>query len=150
VFDVVIQHSHLQDMLLHSGPMELAHHLLNVEPLPFGCISTEDGELMQLKTVQGGRPRLRMPTFGHLTVYCSLQVMLVHLAAGAIPLGLCVTGQQVPQLLVRLGNCLVVVLMGFLEQLLGLLNLHLAGHNIHTCQDGFSRTCGFLEILQRL
>jgi hypothetical protein len=32
-------------MLLHSGPLGLAHRLLNVEPLPFGCISTEDCEL---------------------------------------------------------------------------------------------------------
>jgi hypothetical protein len=43
---MVIQHSHLQDMLSHSGPLGLVHHLLNVEPLPFGCVSTEDCELM--------------------------------------------------------------------------------------------------------
>ncbi len=85
---------------------------------------------MQLKTVQEGCPCSRTPTFGHLTAYCSPQVTLVHLLADAIPLGLCVNGQQVPQLLVRLGNCLVVSLLGFLEHLLGLLNLHLAGHNI--------------------
>jgi hypothetical protein len=72
----------------------------------------------------------------------------VHLAADAIPLGLCVTRQQVPQLLIHLGNCLVVSLMGFLEHLLGLLNLHLLGRNINACRDGFSRTHGFLEILQ--
>ncbi len=65
------------------------------------------------------------------------------LAADAIPLGLHVTGQQVPQLLVRLGDCLVVSFLGFLEHLLGLLNLHLAGCNIYTRH-------GFLEILQRL
>jgi hypothetical protein len=41
VFDVVIQHSHSQDMLLG-----LVHRLLNVEPLPFGCVSSEDCELM--------------------------------------------------------------------------------------------------------
>jgi hypothetical protein len=76
--------------------------------------------------------------------------MLVHLAADAIPLELHVTGQQVPQLLVRLGNCLVMSLLGFLEHLLGLFNLHLAGRNIHVCQDGVLRTRGFLEILQRL
>ncbi len=91
-----------------------------------------------------------MPTIGHLTVYCSPRVMLVHLAADAIPLGLRVTGQQVPQLLVHLCNCLVVSLLGFLEHLLGLLNLYLAGCNINACQDGFSRSRSFLEILQRL
>ena len=46
VFEVVIQHSHMQDMLSHSSPLGLAHRLLNVELLPFGCISTEDCELM--------------------------------------------------------------------------------------------------------
>jgi hypothetical protein len=115
------------DMLSHSGPLGLAHCLLNVEPLPFGCVSTEDCELMQLKTVQEGHPRSRTPTFGHLTIYCSPQVTLAHLAADAIPLGLCVAGQQVPQLLIRLGDCLVVSLLGFVEHLFGLLNLHLAG-----------------------
>jgi hypothetical protein len=91
-----------------------------------------------------------MPTFGHLTIYCSPQVTLVHLVADAIPLGLCVAGQQVPQLLVQLSNCLVVSLLGFLEHLFGLLNLHLVGCNIYGCQDGVSRFCGFLEILQSL
>jgi hypothetical protein len=76
--------------------------------------------------------------------------MLVHLAADAIPLGMCIAGQQVPQLLVRLGDCLVVSLLGFLEHLTSLLNLHLAGRNIHRCQDGVLRLRGFLEILQRL
>jgi hypothetical protein len=46
VSDMVIQQSHSQDMLLHSGPPGLAHCLLNVEPVPFGSISTEDCELM--------------------------------------------------------------------------------------------------------
>ncbi len=91
-----------------------------------------------------------MPTFGHLTVYCSPRVTLVHLAADGIPLGLCVAGQQVPQLLVQLGNCLVVSLLGLLEHLLSLLNLHLVGCNIYGCRDGVSRFRGFLEILQRL
>ncbi len=59
--------------------------------------------------------------------------MLVHLAANAISLELCITGQQVPQLLVSLGDCLVMSLLGFLEHLLGPLNLHLVGHNIHAC-----------------
>jgi hypothetical protein len=72
---------------------------------------------MQLKTVQEGHPHSRMPTFGHLTVYCSSRVTLVCLAADAIPFGLCITGQQVPQLLVRLGDCFVVSLLGFLEHL---------------------------------
>jgi hypothetical protein len=120
-------------MLSHSGPLGLVHRLLNVELLPFGCISTEDCELMQLETVQEGRPRLRTPTYGCLTIHCSPQVTLVHLTADAIPLELCVAGEQVPQLLVQLGDCLVVSLLGFLEHLLGLLNLHLAGRNIHTC-----------------
>ncbi len=71
MFDIVIQHSHLQDMLLHSGPLGYMHPLLNVEPLSFGCISTEDCELMLLKTVYEEHPHLRMPNFGHLTVYCS-------------------------------------------------------------------------------
>jgi hypothetical protein len=105
---------------------------------------------MQLKTVQEGRPHSRMPTFGHLTVYCSPRVTLMHLAADAIPLGLCVAGQQVSQLLVQLGDCLVMSVLGFLVHLLGLLNLHLVGHNIYACQDGVSRTCSFLEILQCL
>jgi hypothetical protein len=74
----------------------------------------------------------------------------MHLAADTIPLGLCVAGQQVPQLLVRLGNCLVLSLLGLLEHLLSLLNLHLAGHNIYSHQDGVSRFRGFLEILQHL
>jgi hypothetical protein len=43
---MVIQHSHSQDMLSHSGPLGLVHCLLNVEPLSFDCISTEDCELM--------------------------------------------------------------------------------------------------------
>jgi hypothetical protein len=43
---MVIKHSHLQDMLLHSGPLGLVHPMLNVEPLPVGCVSTEDCELI--------------------------------------------------------------------------------------------------------
>jgi hypothetical protein len=74
----------------------------------------------------------------------------VHLAADTIPLRLCITRQEVPQLLVRLGNCLVVSLLGFFEHLLSLLNLHLAGLNINVCPDGVLRTRGFKEILQRL
>jgi hypothetical protein len=91
-----------------------------------------------------------MPTFGHLTIYSSPQVTLVHLAADTIPLGLCITGQEVPQLLVRLGDCLVVSLLGFLKHLLSLLNLHLAGLNINICREGVLGTCGLKVILQHL
>jgi hypothetical protein len=73
-----------------------------------------------------------MPTFGHLTVYCSPRVTLVHLAADAIPLGLCIAGQQVSQLLIQFGDCLVVSLLGLLEHLLSLLNLHLASRDIYS------------------
>jgi hypothetical protein len=41
-------------------------------------------------------------------------------------------------------------LLGFLEHLLGLLNIRLAGCNIYGCWDSVSRFHGFLEILQRL
>jgi hypothetical protein len=76
--------------------------------------------------------------------------MLVHLMADAITLGLCIAGQQVPQLLVRLGYRLVMSLLGFLEHLNCLRNLHLAGLNINRRRDGVSRLCGFLEIPERL
>ncbi len=33
-------------MLLHGGPLGLAHRLLKIEFLPFGCVITEDCELM--------------------------------------------------------------------------------------------------------
>jgi hypothetical protein len=56
--------------------------------------------------------------------------MLVHLAAYPIPLGLLVTGQEVPQKLIGLGNSLVMSLSGFFEHLLGVNDLHLAGHLI--------------------
>jgi hypothetical protein len=46
MFDIFIQHSHLRDMLLHSGPLGLVYRLLNAAPLPFSCMSTEDYELM--------------------------------------------------------------------------------------------------------
>jgi hypothetical protein len=120
-------------MLSHSGPLGLAHHLLNVEPLPFGCISTEDCELMQLKTVSESSPHLQMPPFGHLTVHSSPQVTLMHLLANAIPLGLQIARWEVSQLLVDFGNCLVISLLEFLEHLLGLLNLYLMGLNVHVC-----------------
>jgi hypothetical protein len=74
----------------------------------------------------------------------------VHLAADAISLRPCITGQQVPQLLVRLGYRLVVSFLGFLEHLNHLLNLHLTGMNINRRPEGVSRLRGFLEILERL
>ncbi len=112
--------------------------------------STEDRELMQLKTVLEGHPHVWTPLFGHLTVHSSPRVMLVHLTANAISSGLRITKQEVNQLLVRLGDCLVVSLMGFLEHLLGLLNLHLAGLNINICWDSVPWPSGFKEILQCL
>jgi hypothetical protein len=130
---MVIQHSHLQVMLSYSGPLGLVHRLLNVELLPFGCVGTEDCELMQLKTVSEGHPHLWTPPFSHLTVHSSPQVTLVHLVANAIPLGLPIAGQEVSWLLVDFGNCLIMSLLEILEQLLGLLNLHLADLNVNIC-----------------
>jgi hypothetical protein len=53
--------------------------------------------------------------------------MLMHLVANQILLlGLRVTGQEVPQKLIRLSNSLVVSLLGFFEHLLGLAKLKLA------------------------
>ncbi len=117
-------------MQLHSGPLGLRHCLLYIELLPFGSISSEDHELMQLKTVSESSPPALMPSFGNFTVYSSLQVTLVHLAANTIPLELQVTGQEVPQKLVHLDNCLVVSFLGFLEHQLSLLNLQLASLHV--------------------
>ncbi len=135
-------------MLPHSGPLGLAHCLLYVEPLPFGHISSEDCELLQLKTVSESSPRVWMPSFGNITIYSSTQVTLVHLAANAIPLGLRVTRQEVPQKLVRLGNRLVVSLLGFLEHLLGLLNLQLVGLHVILEQVSSLGPSNLLESLQ--
>jgi hypothetical protein len=74
----------------------------------------------------------------------------MHLVADVIPLRLHVTGQQIPQLLVPLGDCLIVSLLGLLEHLLSLLNLPLASRKVNRHQDGVSRLRGFLEIPQRL
>ncbi len=52
--------------------------------------------------------------------------MLLHLAADPIPFGLWVTGQEVPQKLVGLGNSLIVSLPGFFEHLLGVEDFQLA------------------------
>ena len=76
------------------------------------------------------------------------RVTLVHLGANAIPLGLRIPGQEVPQKLVRLGNCLVLSLLGFLEYLLGLLSLHLAGLHVNIQQDGSLGTIILQGILQ--
>jgi hypothetical protein len=75
-------------MLFPSGPLGLVHRLLDVEPLPFGSVSTEDRELLQLKTVLEGHPHAWMLLFGHYTIHSSPRVTLVHLAANAIPLRL--------------------------------------------------------------
>jgi hypothetical protein len=90
----------MQDMLSYSGLLGLVHHLLNVEPLLFGSISSEDHELMQLKTVSESSPHVWTPSFGNLIVYSSPQVTFVHLAANAISLRLHTTRQEVPQKLV--------------------------------------------------
>ncbi len=146
---IVIQLSHTWDMLSHSGSQGLAHRLLYVEPLPFGSISSEDCELMQLKTVLESSPHAWMPSFGNFTIYSDPWVTLVHLAANAIPLGLWVTGQEVPQKLVPLGDCLIVSLLGSLDHLLGLLNLKLAGLHVIIRKNGTSLGPSSLqEILQ--
>ncbi len=74
----------------------------------------------------------------------------MHLVANAIPLGLCTTRQEVSQLLVDFGDCLIMSLLKILEQLLTLLNLHLVGRNVNTCGDSVLRPIGFQEILQHL
>jgi hypothetical protein len=84
-------------MLSHSGPLGLAHHLLDEELLPLGSIPSKDCELMQLKSVLEGHPQTWTPPYNHLTINFSPQVMLVHLVADTIPLVLQITGQEVPQ-----------------------------------------------------
>jgi hypothetical protein len=119
----------MQDMLMHSGPLGLAHSLLNEVLLPFGHISSEDHELMQLKTVSKSSPPTWTPPCGHLTIHSSPQFMLVHHAANLMPLelGLQITRQEITQKLICLGNSLVVSLLGFFEHLLGLAELQLVG-----------------------
>jgi hypothetical protein len=68
----------------------------------------------------------------------------------AIPLGLQITGQEVLQLLVSLGNCLVVQLLGFLEHLLSLLNRYHVGLYVNIQQDSVIGPSGLYEILQCL
>jgi hypothetical protein len=53
-------------------------------------------------------------------------------------------------LLIGLGNRLVMSLLSFLEILLSLLNLYLAGRNVYGHQVGVLNLRGFLKILQRL
>jgi hypothetical protein len=110
-----------------TRPLGLVHCLLNVVPLSFGHVSSEDRELMQLETVLEGSSRIQTPSCGHLTIHSSPQVTLVHLAKNLIPLGLQITGQEVPQKLVHLGNSLVVSLPGLFKHLLGLAELQLTG-----------------------
>ncbi len=74
----------------------------------------------------------------------------MHLAANAIRLGLGIARQEVSQLLVDFGNCLVMSLLEFLKHLLGLLNLHLADLNINVLQDSVLQPSSFKEILQGL
>jgi hypothetical protein len=59
-------------MLMHSDPLGLAHCLLNVVPLTFGRVSSEDLKLMQLEIVSEGSPQTRMPPCGLLTIHSSL------------------------------------------------------------------------------
>jgi hypothetical protein len=61
---------------------------------------------MQLETVSEISPQMRTPSCSYLTIHSSPQVTLVHLAANLILLGLQVTGQEVSQKFVRLGNSL--------------------------------------------
>jgi hypothetical protein len=74
-----------------------------------------------------------MPPFSPLTIHSSLRVTLVHLMANVIKLGLQIARQEVSQLLVDFGNCLIMSLLEILKQLLGLLNLHLADGDINAC-----------------
>ncbi len=59
--------------------------------------------------------------------------MLAYLVANAVPSGLQIAGQEILQLLIDFGNCLVMSLLEILEQLLGLLNLHLACLDVNSC-----------------
>ncbi len=126
----------------------LVHSLLYVELLRFGSVSSEDRELMQLKTVLESNPRAWMPSFGNFTIYSSPQVTLVHLAVNTISLGLGVTGQEVSRKLVCLGVCLAVSLLGFLDHLLGLINPQLAGLHVIIQWDGILGPSSLQEILQ--
>jgi hypothetical protein len=101
---------------------------------------------MQLKTVLESSPHVWMPSFGNFTIHFSPRVTLVHLAANVIPLGLHITGQEVPQKLVHLSNFLAVSFLGFLEHLLGLLNLQQAGLHIILGLDGSLGPSSLLEI----
>jgi hypothetical protein len=103
---------------------------------------------MQLKTVLESGPRVWMPPYGHLTIYSSPRVTLVHLAANKILLGLQVTGKEVSPELICLGNCLAVLLLDFLKNLLGLLDLQFVGLHVIIGQDGFLGPSSFQEILE--
>ncbi len=60
----------------------------------------------------------------------------------------CLHRTEVPQKLIHLGDCLVVSLLGFLEHLLGMLNLQLAGLHVIIQQDGSPGPSSLQEILQ--
>ncbi len=51
--------------------------------------------------------------------------------ANTVRLGLLIAGQEVLQLLVDFGDYLAMSLLDIMEQLLGLLNLHLAGCEVN-------------------
>ncbi len=74
----------------------------------------------------------------------------MHLVANAVLLGLHVARQEISQLLVDFGDCLVMSLLDILEQLLGLLNLHLVGRDVNSRQDSVLRPRSFQETLQYL
>ncbi len=59
----------------------------------------------------------------------------MHLVLKRIPLGLQIAGQEVSQRLVDFGDCLVMSLLEILEQLLGLINLHLVCCDVNVHQD---------------
>jgi hypothetical protein len=134
-------------MLLHSGPLGLVHRLLYVETLPFGSIISEDRELMQLKTVLESSPRMGTPSFGYFILDSIPQVMLVHLTANMIPLGLSIPRQEVHQKSLRLGNCLAVNFLGFLDHLSSLPNIQLASLHV-ILGDSTLRPSSLLKILQ--
>jgi hypothetical protein len=77
---------------MHSGPLGLVHRLLYVEPLPCSHVSSEECELMQLKTVSESSSQTQMSSCGCFTIHSSPQVTLLHLVANLIQLGLWVTG----------------------------------------------------------
>ncbi len=132
-------------MLLHSGPLRLVHCLLYVEPLPFGCISSEDHELVQFTTVLESSPHAWMPFFGNFTTYSKPMSCTCASCDKCNPIG---SARD------RKGSSseactswhLGMLFLGFLEHLLGLLNLQLVSlHVVH----GRLRPSSLDKILQR-